>query len=98
MKKAELLKHSTCDVCNRSIGACGLPLFWRVTIERFGIDLRAVRRQDGLAQFMGNSVLADVMGPDEDLALPVLDAPKVATVCEECALNKPVPIGVLGLT
>lgn len=97
MKQAELLKHSTCVVCNRPNGACGLPLFWRVTIERFGIDLRAVQRQDGLAQFMGHSGLAAIMGPDEDMASPVME-PKTATVCEDCALNNPVPVAVLGLT
>jgi hypothetical protein len=87
MKEAELRKHSTCDLCAQRIGHTGLPLFWRVTVERFGIDLAAVRRQDGLGQLMGNTMLAGVMGPDEDMAKPMMD-PKAMTVCEQCATAK----------
>jgi hypothetical protein len=96
MKQAELLKHTTCDLCRKKVGETGLPLFWRVTVERFGIDLAAVRRQDGLAQFMGNTVLAAVMGPDEDMAKPLMD-PKVLTVCERCAMEKLGPLVAAGL-
>jgi len=86
MREAELLKHATCSLCSKKIGHTGMPLFWRVTVERFGIDLRAVRRQDGLAQMLGNTVLAAVMGPAEDMAQPVMD-PVALTVCEACAMS-----------
>jgi hypothetical protein len=87
MKEAELRKHSKCDLCSKGIGHTGLPLFWRVTVERFGVDLNAARRQDGLAQFLGSSALAQIMGDDADLAKPVMD-PKALTVCENCAMDK----------
>lgn len=88
MKEPELRKHTTCCVCDRKTLSTGVPLFWRVTIERFGVDLRAVQRQDGLAAHLGSAPLAQIMGPNEDLAKPVMD-PKVVTVCEDCALTAP---------
>lgn len=84
MKEAELRR---CDLCRKKIGESGLPLFWRVTVERFGVDMQAVRRQDGLGQFMGSMLLAGVMGPGEDMAKPMMD-PKVLTVCETCAMDE----------
>jgi hypothetical protein len=87
MKEAELRRHATCDLCHQKIGHTGLPLFWRVTVERFGIDLGAVRRQDGLGQFMGSIALAGVFSPGEDMAKPMMD-PKALTVCDTCATAK----------
>jgi len=86
MKEAELRKHSTCSLCRKPIGHTGLALFWRVTVERFGVDLRAVKRQDGLAAYMGSSALAAAMGTDEDMAVPVMD-PVTLTACEVCAMG-----------
>jgi len=83
MKHDELLKHSTCHMCGNLIGMSGLPLFWRVKVERFGLDMNAIRRQDGMAAMMGNAAIARVMGPDEDLAKPMMD-PVTVTVCETC--------------
>lgn len=94
MKRAELLKHARCSLCNKPIGHTGLPLFWRVTIERFGVDLAAVRQHDGLGQFLGSQALAAVMGPDEDLAKPVMDS-AIATVCETCAVTGTLPVAAV---
>lgn len=96
MKQAELLKHATCDHCQRGIGASGLPLFWRVKIERLGVDLKAVQRQDGLSRFLGHGGLAAIMGPDEDMASPVME-PKTVTLCERCAVDTPVLIAALAM-
>lgn len=87
MKEHELRRNSTCSLCNRKIGESGLPLFWRITVERFGIDMRAVRRQDGLTAFIGSASIAAVMGPDEDLAQPLMQ-PTELTVCEPCAMDR----------
>ncbi len=84
MKEAELRKHATCALCGNKVLAAGMPLFWRVTVERFGIDLRAIQRQQGLTMMLGgNAAIAAAMGPDEDLAMPIGDAETV-TVCEAC--------------
>lgn len=87
MKERELRQHAECDVCHRKIGEARVPLFWRVTAERFGLDLNAMRRQTGLAMMLGGHVgLASVMGPDEDMAKPVMDKVTL-TVCEDCACD-----------
>lgn len=87
MKEAELRAAATCALCRKPFGHTGLPLFWRVTIERFGVDVRATRRQDGLAQMLGNTALASVMGPGEEMA-GLIAEPTTITVCEECAITK----------
>jgi hypothetical protein len=82
MKEAELRENSHCALCKKPIGNSGVPLFWRVTVERFGLNMPALQHQQGLGLMLGGA-LAQVMGADEDLALPVMDAVKV-TVCESC--------------
>jgi len=84
MKELELRKHAKCSMCGKPFGHTGMPLFWRVTVERFGVDLNAVQRQDGLGALLGNSRLANVMGTDADMALPMMGALKLV-VCEACA-------------
>jgi hypothetical protein len=85
MGEMELRKHAKCTVCGQGIAHTGLPLFWRLTIERFGVDLAAAKRQDGLAALLGGSaVLAQIMGPDEPMAKAVMD-PVTVTLCEPCA-------------
>lgn len=86
MKEAELRKYAKCSICGRLIGHTGLPLFWTVRIERFGIDMRAVQRQDGLSAFLGSASLAGVMGPNEDMAQRLME-PVTLSVCETCATD-----------
>ena len=83
MHETELRKSATCALCGRLVGETGLPLFWRVRIERYGIDLAAVQRQTGLALLLGNSALALAMGPDEEMTTPLME-PVMLTVCEKC--------------
>lgn len=96
MKEKELRESSDCGICKNKIGTCGIPLFWRVTIERFGLDARAIQKQDGLGAMLGNSVLASFMGPDEDLARAVMEPIKVI-LCEKCAIEQKINVAVLGL-
>lgn len=85
MKEAELRKHTACSFCGKKLlSNGGLPLFWRVTVERFGIDMMAVQRQHGLGMVIGSAAIASVMGPDEDLAKPMQE-PATLTICEICA-------------
>jgi len=85
MKESELRALATCSVCGKKIGSCGLPMFWKVTIERFGLDAGAIQRQQGLGMMIGGQ-LAAVMGQNEDLATPLMD-PIAASVCELCAVK-----------
>lgn len=93
MKEQELRKIANCAICGKPFGHTGLPLFWRVTIERFGINTQAIQRQDGLAAMLGSSYLASIMGTDEDIAASILGPVKI-TVCENCALE-PIVIAAL---
>ena len=94
MKEAELRKHARCGVCAKPIGHTGLPLFWRVTVERFGIDFNAMQRQQGLSMMLGSAALAMHMGPDDYLAKPLMD-PVTIAVCETCATAPFIVAGII---
>ena len=87
MKEMELRKHAICSLCSNKIMATGIPLFWRVTVERFGVKIDAVQRQQGLTMMLGGSaMLANVMGADEEMTMSMME-PITLTVCESCAVS-----------
>lgn len=95
MKEKELREHTTCSNCRKPIGHTGLPLFWKLTVERHGVDMGAVRRQDGLAAVLGGSVeLAQAMGTDPEMTV-LLETVEI-TLCEACAMSN-ISIAVLAL-
>lgn len=81
MKRSEIQR---CGLCGRGVMHSGSILFTQVTVERFGVDAQAVRRQHGLEQFMGSPVLAGILGPDEDLAVSVSEK-RTFLVCDPCS-------------
>lgn len=80
-----------CAMCGRGVMHTGLPLFYRVKVEAMGVDVRAVQRRAGLEQMMGGgsagALLARVMGPDEDIAKPVVDDYPTVLICQPCAFQ-----------
>ena len=91
MKEKELRKHAICSQCGKPIGHTGLPLFWTLEIDRHGIKLDAVKRQDGLTALLGGHAgIAQVMGTDEEMTEKMMDTKRI-TLCETCAF----PIMVL---
>lgn len=81
--KAEEIQH--CALCGQGVMHAGVPLFWRIRLERMGVDMAAVRREVGMELLMGGHVaLARVMGPNEDIGVPVGEA-RTIVVCESCA-------------
>lgn len=97
MKEHELRAPGNCAICGRGLLATGIPLFWRLTIDRFGVDLDAVRRQYGLTMLLGgNARIAAAMGPDEDMAQPLME-PRSFAVCESCGLVEGKTIAELAL-
>ncbi len=65
----------------------GIPIFFRVRIERMAVNMGAVQRQHGLEQMLGgHATLANVMGPNEDLAVKLGD-PVNAIVCMDCSIR-----------
>lgn len=77
-----------CAICRKGLMHTGLPLFWRVSIERMAVDVRKVREQAGLEMMLGSVPLARVMGNDSNLAKPVHEQPTELLVCEHCAVNQ----------
>lgn len=65
----------------------GIPIFFRVRIERMAVNMGAVQRQHGLELMLGgHAVLANVMGPNEDLAVELGDA-VTAILCIDCSIK-----------
>ena len=84
MKEDELRRLAECTMCEQPLGKTKLPFaFFKVTTERFLVDMKAIQRQQGLGMHMGNAALASVMGPNEDMAKAV-SPPKVFMICEGC--------------
>lgn len=86
MKEKELRKAATCAVCGEPFGKAGMPMFWRVKIERIGLDAQAIHRQAGFETFLGSVQLAQVMGPNKEMTKPLID-PVTVTICEKCIIN-----------
>ncbi len=83
-----------CDECGKGVLHTGVPLFWRVRVERFGIDMREVRQLHGLEMMLGSPSLADVFSPERDAVRPVMDAVEL-TLCEECMSGRGLGLAAL---
>jgi hypothetical protein len=83
IKERELEKLGTCPICGQVILKGGELTFYRLRIERAIWDPAAIQRRAGLSMMLGNSALAAVMGPDEDLA-KVFTGPIEVVVHESC--------------
>ncbi len=95
MKEKELREAAICEICNKPIGASGVPLFYRVRIERYGLNARALQRQQGLTAMLdGHAALAAIMGPNEDIADKISSTE--ITVCETCS-GKQISIAILAM-
>jgi hypothetical protein len=82
MKAGDLQK---CALCGKGVLHNGVPLFWRVSLQRMGVDLAAVQRAAGLEMLLGGNVaLARILGPNEDVATPVGEG-RTILICEQCA-------------
>ncbi len=85
LKEKELRRHAVCGHCGRKIGETKLPIFYLVTVERHGIDMQALQRQQGLGMMLGgNGLLAMHMGANEDMTIPLMEKATVM-ICEECS-------------
>lgn len=74
-----------CVRCGKGVMHTGVPLFYRVTVERMGVDAQAVQRQAGLEMMLGgHAKIAHVMGENADMGLPIGPATK-GLLCEKCA-------------
>ncbi len=84
MKQREIQK---CAACDKGVMHAGSPIFYRVRLEQMAINVPAVERQHGLELVLGrNAPLAAIMGPNEDLAVPLGKA-ETLLLCQTCALE-----------
>ena len=82
--KRDELKH--CALCNRGVMHDNNISFYRITIQQFLIDVRAVQQQAGLELMMGgHAAIAHALGPDANLAKAPCPA-QSHLICQECAL------------
>jgi hypothetical protein len=90
MKEDELRKHAKCSICGKGVLHTGVPLFWTLTVNQYGVDIGAVRRNGAIADYFGGghngSVLARALGEDEDMTEKVMDTVTL-TLCENCAME-----------
>ncbi len=81
------LQH--CLLCTKGMMHGGDIQFYRVTIENFIVDTRAVQRQAGFEMAMGSAVLAQAMGTDPDIAMGVTAVG--GFICQECFFEGKLP-------
>jgi hypothetical protein len=75
-----------CVCCGKGLSHGGLPLFWRVTLERFGLDAGAVRRTGAMEQYFDSPAIAEVFSTGEPLGRRVdLSGPML--LCEPCVMD-----------
>ena len=83
-----------CGLCGKGLMNSGIPLCYRITIDRLGFDANAIREQAGLEMMLGNAAIAHVMGTHADMAKPITDQ-YTALICEKCGSHKQVCMGEL---
>ena len=77
-----------CVLCSKGVMHDNNITFYRIFIEHFVIDTSAVSRQHGMEMMMGQAApLAQVMGPDEDMAKVVSHSNPIL-ICQSCALGE----------
>jgi len=84
MKKKDF---KPCIFCGKGMMHDGNILFFKVSIQRMGINMNAVKEQHGLEIMLGSPAIASVMGPDSDIAKPIGIQAK-GLICDTCACDK----------
>lgn len=87
-----------CACCGKGVLHTGVPLAWRVTVERIAFDRNVIAQQAGLEAMFGGSAaaigLADVFAPGP-IGRTVDGTSVDLLVCETCAVERALPVGVL---
>lgn len=75
-----------CSGCGEGVMHEGIPIFYRFRMDTMGVDANAVRQQHGMEMMMGGAApLAQIMGPDPDIAKEI-DS-KDIVLCHSCMMN-----------
>lgn len=87
MKRSEM---KPCSLCGGPVQ----PAFAEVVVRRHVVDAAAVQRYVGLTQmFNGNAMLANVMGPDEQMT--EMTSEKTLIVCMKCLADPDNHLGIV---
>lgn len=93
-KKMKVGDFRPCARCGKGMMHTGLPLFYRVTIQRMAIDMREVHRADGMEKFFAGHVGIARVFHDPDIGIPFAESVTVL-VCETCANQPPTLLALL---
>lgn len=74
-----------CALCRKGVMHTGLPLCYRVTVDRIGFDQQAIRQLAGLETMLGSVALARVMSPVSEVGKAI--SRRELLVCEECSTD-----------
>lgn len=84
MKQRDLEK---CRLCGRGMMHRNDIVFYRIKLDTMGIQADAVRQMHGMEMMMGAAApLAQIMGPDPDIAKPVVESPAFL-ICMPCMMD-----------
>lgn len=76
-----------CASCGEGIMHAADITFFKLNVQYMIVDIDAVKRQHGLEMMMGGaSPIAQVLGPNEDIAVPAGD-PEEILICLQCSLK-----------
>lgn len=83
---------SKCACCDEGVSRNGTAItFFEADLCRHVLDIRAIQRQTGLEQIIGNAAVAFHMGQQEELTNVVDTEPnKRALICDTCAMTRTV--------
>lgn len=73
-----------CAFCGKGVMHAGVPLFYRIHVERMGVDGGAVQRAAAMEQYMGGHVALARVFEDPEIAKPITPGTTVL-VCETCS-------------
>lgn len=84
-----------CALCGQGVMHTGVPLFWRISLQRMGVDRLAVQQAAGMETFFGGALALARVFSDPDIANPFGEG-RTILVCEACA-GEPTSVYRLGL-
>ncbi len=83
-----------CVLCGKGVMHTGVPLFYRVKIERLGINVGEVQRTHGMEQFFGGAVALARVFHDPDLTEVIMPEVEML-VCEDCSTTQREAVAIM---
>jgi len=85
-----------CCLCDKGLMHNGDPVCYRISMQQFVFDTRAIQEMTGMEMMMGEAApLAQIMGPNRDMA-KAASAPMTGLLCAPCAMESTAPLFIWG--